>query len=572
MSWVFGCYSNNIISDDDKIRFGKIHKQCLHKYDDKNMYIAGGGISETCIFLNKGNGKGYLVLGLGLESQNGRTRSMSKDDWSRLIENKTILVDKLNGHFVIIRWDAGITECFTDQLGLRTIYISKTKTGTIFSTRLDWVAKAKKECKLNEGAFGSHWLGYNQISTKSLVNDIERTGQSGYVKIRPEGFTIKDTPWTPIFENHNGKDLEKELNKILALGNGNYSLGLSGGLDSRVLFSLLTNSADRDISVHVFGSSSDPDVSISRQMSEKLNVSYTNYDFPTPSLQESIDLIKDYPAQVSFIGPASTSLNIRYYRDLQKRGKIMIDGGFGEIARRQYLNRLSIQGRKYVLQPDASRMLAYMNTHRADIFTKDFNNAMQKGYIHELDDYLKRMPNIKQIGLDNYLDLLAVRSRLPNYFGFEQARLDQEVVNFMPFAQPSVLNVLFNIPVSKRKNRGLFKDIIRKNKNALNRYDLVGGNNTYPFWLNTVGAQLWMRRKPFAKRKHYRNNNEGMFNVIKEFVLDIVNSRQVKEFSLYDYQKVKMITKDYYSGKKNKASELDWWLSFEMWRQAVGLD
>jgi len=48
-----------------------------------------------------------------------------------------------------------------------------------------------------------------------------------------------------------------------------------------------------------------------------------------------------------------------------------------------------------------------------------------------------------------------------------------------------------------------------------------------------------------------------------------VNSREVKETSCYNYTKVKNIVDRYYNGDLSYSSEMDWWLSFELFRQSI---
>lgn len=572
MSWVFGFISNHPISLDDKIRFETIHSSCLYKFENEQSYIAGGGIHQTCLFKKIDDHKGYLVLGMGMAPKNDTNVCLSPDDWEALIRCEKIPVEKLNGHFVIIRWNNHVLECFSDSLGLRAIYVAQTKTGIVFSTRLDWTAKIKKDCQLNKEAFGSHWLGFNQISTKSLLRGIERTGQSGYVKIASNKIIMEGKPWLPKPVGIVNGQLENELKKYLTLISDRGSLGLSGGLDSRVLLSLLLNSGQRNFNAHVFGSPEHPDVAISKKISEDLDVSFTNYNYQLPAVDKCIELIEKYTAQTLTIGPASSSFNIQYYQDLHRNNKIMIDGGFGEIARRQFFNRLLIRGRKALYELNTMQIPAYLKITRAPIFTRELNDDLHKGFICELEAFLKEMPKIDQIGEENFLDLWAVRSRLPNFYGIEQSRLDQEIVNFMPFAQPSILNIIFNISVKKRKGRKLFRDIIKSNYASLNRYDLAGSNSTYPFYLGTIGSHFWIKIKSAAGLRYRDNSKNILFDTIKEYVYDIVNSNQVKTFGMYDYAKVKRVVEGYYSGQKDLVDALDWWLSFEMWRRSVGLN
>ena len=56
---------------------------------------------------------------------------------------------------------------------------------------------------------------------------------------------------------------------------------------------------------------------------------------------------------------------------------------------------------------------------------------------------------------------------------------------------------------------------------------------------------------------------------MKEYINDLIRSDDVKTFSAYDQQALKILVEEYFGGKRNLAGELDWWLSFELWRQSM---
>ncbi len=105
------------------------------------------------------------------------------------------------------------------------------------------------------------------------------------------------------------------------------------------------------------------------------------------------------------------------------------------------------------------------------------------------------MPDANQIGVANWIDLFSIRSRLTNYYAPEQARVDQYVISFMPLVQKDVLNLLFGLNNSDKKNGKLFKQLIRQNSIQLTKQPLVKGNITHPFNSSSLGARLHSQNK-----------------------------------------------------------------------------
>ncbi|MBI4548898.1 MAG: hypothetical protein HY707_13020 [Ignavibacteriae bacterium] len=349
------------------------------------------------------------------------------------------------------------------------------------------------------------------------------------------------------------------------------SLGLSGGLDSRVILALLLSHSYQPFSLHVFGNPNDPDVQISRKISEDLNVHRVYFDDPSPLPDECLKLLNEYIGQTCVIEPASSILRLRYYARLHSSQKLLIDGGFGEIARRQYFNRLFMFGKKALHSRNPHTMARYIRTDRPFFFREEVRKKMEINVVNQLDAVLQQMPTLPEIGIENFLDLLAIRTRFPNWGAYEQSRMDSEVMNFMPFAQLSFLHQLFMTPVWLRRNGKLFRELIREKYPKLRHYSLVKGSVTYPFFFSTTSAILWTKMKAIVGMKFVDRSAETILSSLSEFVLDTVGSNDVKHYPYYDYAKILRLANEYYAGNMNLAYDLDWWLAFEIWRQVMNL-
>jgi len=186
-----------------------------------------------------------------------------------------------------------------------------------------------------------------------------------------------------------------------------------------------------------------------------------------------------------------------------------------------------------------------------------------------LETALNNMPPMNEIGIENFVDLLAVRTRFPNWGGLEQARTDAYVMSFMPMVQPSFLRAVFKTDVKFRANGCTYKDIIQSKEPRLKKYPLVKSGTTYPFGLPSVPAWIFVKTKNRISRPFIDTTPDRFLLQIKDYVRDLVHSTEVRNWYGYDRTKILTIIDKYYKGDKRYTKAVDWWLSFELWRQSL---
>lgn len=576
MSWVFGVIGDR--SDSDIQVFKAIHSDPIYLLQTEKMYVAAGGLKETCLCSFASDDMtdqsvGWIVCGIGIKYESEQFLLMSSNDWKHTLSVESPDLQRLNGHFVGIKWNKCHVIGFNDQLGLRELYFTKTDRFTVFSTRLDWLPKINRNCKIDFEEFGSCWLMYNQLSNKSILTNTYRLASGGTAVCTSRSIEIQNNLWEPSFAlSLPDSNILSVLEKFLFVPmntNHDFSFSLSGGLDSRVILSCLLSGNYGNWGLHSVGDPNHPDVSIAKRISSDLNVDHVFFNEPIPDADAIVSSLHEYIGQTVVNDPASNFFQLHAYSSLYKQNKFVVDGAFGEIIRRKLYSRLSLLGKKALLSKDVKNISSHISLNRADIFNADVLHIMQKGVEDNICILLDQMPSVNKLGVENWLDLLAITNRLPNCLSNEQSRLDSEVLCFMPFAQPSFLKCIFDIPVDERKNGKISKEIIHQNYPNLAKYPLVKGLTTHPYILNPISAWLWANVK--KKLGYCYKDLQQVFYLEKlsEYVQDIANSKNVKDFEYYDYPKIINIVEKFYSGNKEYAGKLDWWLTFEIWRQTV---
>jgi hypothetical protein len=562
MSWLFGYFGNT-----NQKQFASPESP-LYSFKDTNLILFVGGNKQTSFFKSSAEDSCWAVTGVGLKPFDSGYEVLGQTEWNNHLSVNNINLKSLNGHFVAIKYFDNELKIFTDELGLRDIHIIQLTDGFGFTTRIDWLKYfIKPEIDLKE--FGSRWLLQNQVSRNSIIKNVTRLVCAN-ATVRKKSLTIEQNEWKPNFEMPGNKEIfNSVLHQLLSVKDKKISLSLSGGLDSRLLLSYLTTKNSDHWDTHTFGDSNHPDSKIASELLKSFNRKNEIFDDEIPKFDELIDLVKTYSAHSILTNPVSSILNLRFYDKLSDQNKIIIDGGFGEIWRRAFANRLSILGKNALLKKDARSVSSLLRYKRADIFTEEALVEMEKGVIEQFEVLLQDIPNANEIDPERWADIFSIRCRLTNYYAPEQARVDQFLISFMPLVQKDILNLLFGITDADKRDGKLFKQLIKKNSIQLAKIPLVKGNITHPFNSSSLSARLHTRIKNKLGLSYQSKRLIEFQSSLREFIGDAFQSTEVINYKYYDRKKLDRLAKSLSPKNINYNSEIDWFLSFELFRQGI---
>ncbi len=571
MSWLFGeiLKKKNSFSNFSN----EIREKISHSFTSKDINVFAGGNSNNLYHITSSS-TNYFISGIGITTNNGSSRVMDSKDWQKTLNNNTEKILNTDGHYVIIKVEKKSVTIITDKLGLRDIYIREFDDKIIFSTKIQWLTYFEK-LQLDYTVFGSRWLLHNQISHDAIFKNYKRL-LAGNVATIDFNYNFKITYQQYNIEysqNHiSSSEIETNLLSLVNLKvreSEKLSLSLSGGMDSRLLLSLLINNRTEFFETHSFGNPKHPDCLVANKMIKDFNIPHHQYngtDFNTDNLIEDL---KTYTIDNIVNNAASSILQLNNYKFLSNRNLIVVDGTPGEIWRHEYFFVMLLKGRKALLDENIDAIISFLSMQRADIFNEDVNLQMQNGVSNQFAEAFTHLPKISESNIREWLDLLAIRTRVPNYIGHEQGRLDGLITGIMPFAQISLLSNLFSLDAKEKKNARLFRKIIKHNSPKLVKYPLVKGVSQHPFYLNTLLSRIWPRvvsklGKPYSEV----SNTDILLPNLKEYIYDSINSKVIRESSSLDYNKIIRIVDDYYLKGSNGYS-LDWLLSFLFFKQSI---
>jgi hypothetical protein len=540
-------------------RAAALHGPAAFSTSHDSWYLACGGLAATASG-GIGAGEAWIRCGVDLRTSD---RSMVLH-----VPPEPRAHGRPAAGVIDLRAQGDRLELRSDQSGLRTAYVGRIGDAVIACTRLDWVSQLARGLDVDFEAFGSHWLCHNQLSWRPFLKGLHRLTPGGTITVEGSSIRQLEDAWSPDPASR-PTDYESVLRDALKPslpGGHRLSLGVSGGLDSRVLACIAT---EFEIDFHVFGSDDSADVTVARKLADALSHPIQVIDGELPVRDSTLDLARKHSVLTCAVAPASAALSLRHFTVLHQNHRVVIDGGFGEIGRRQFMNRL-LTSRRPLSSRSPLEIAGALSFQRANVFSADVADMMRTGMLQDVEHIFADRPRLDGWTDADQADLVAVRYRLPNFFGLEQARLDGHVASYMPFATPGFLQTVFGTPMRDRRAGRVFRRMIRDLSPRASRLPLVKGSMTYPFLLSPLPAFAYTAIKGRLLRGTPAATPRMMFlAAVEEFVRDTVSSASIVECGFYDVDRLRHITDAHFSQSSDHSSELDWWLSFELWRQSL---
>ncbi len=568
MSFIIGCFGKSIKKYRAEILALNINVK--FKFESENYFILADGIKETCNAGKIDEDNKFISVGTGISKFHNRITLLQENNWSYILKNRKEEIHNINGHFIVIEFSNDKLIVFSDSFGMRELYYFLEDNVLIFSTRTDLLKKLKRNISLNLNEFGSNWLLNFQLNFTSGINNIERLGPGGKLVFDNSIVKKSNFLWKPKIESEFDDKFFfgrlKNYSTFPIQNNLKLSLALSGGLDSRLLFSIL-NSQKNQWFIHSFGEENHPDVKMAKRIAKHFGFEIQNFN---PDLNSSVGIIKmleSFFRQTLPIIPAHEVLIANLNSEIYAQDKIIIDGAFGEIFRRQFFYTLSLKGKNALINFNQNEILKYLKGFKADIFNHETIKIMEKGCLHDISLIPQYMPKIEEDKIQNWIDQFSIIFKLPNIFGLLQTFSDNISIAYMPFVQRDILNMNFNIPISKRKNGKLFRNKIKQSSTELSKFSLIKNNVKYPFSFGSMQQRIFLKLNNKFGKTYRFNDDQRILYLLKDYIYDEIDSINFKNFDFYDHNKILTLVNNFYSGQTNLSNQLNWFLSFNTWRK-----
>lgn len=565
MSWIIGVQG---ILNDKEINTLAIPVKVPFTFKSENLFIVAGGNPDSCFFSAE---EKWIACGFGIIELNNQKVMMTKKHWSEYFNNRH--KPEIEGHFIALNWSRNEIHFYNDTVGLRTIYFYQSQEGIFFVTDLSRLTLLMNRVEIDYKIFGSRWLLFNQMSNESFIKGVKKLPPDSEALIKSNSLNISKKNFNSNIPETTNENLYSSIRKYVNIklpDQYSLSLGLSGGLDSRLLLAFMLHDK-LEFKIHTFGFHDDQDAILANRIGKSLNLEVNHIQYKSNYDDDFILRLNNYCMDSQLAEPASSYIKLRVFENSYFINKILIDGALAEFARRQFMNRLLIRGRRFLLSKDSKSISKYLSVQRASIFNKEIQLMMDDAILQDFENIFQEFPEVLKVGAENFVDLMVMKYRVPNYFGPEQSRLDSIMLSFMPFAQHQLILNCLGIPVNDRTNGKIFYKAINELSSCLKKFPLVKNGISYPFGLTSITSFIFTNvKKRFIKSSSY-NYKVEMFDSMETYVRDIFADQQTKQYSNYDQTAIKKIISEYYSGKKERVDELDWLYTFEMFRRKLNI-
>ena len=298
MSWILGTIG--IFTEAEKERISALHPRPLSIMKTNSISIAAGGIPSTCLMgkftpSQTTDWHTWLIAGLGMRREKDHGSFYSAAQWNSVLAVQQPDFSPIDGHFVALRFNDNEIQIFTDRLGMRSFYAAKTARGVVFSTRLDWVARLRiitKSILNRSGRNGLHWIRFHAgVRFAASIALVREAGRA----VRQLRSSIRNRYGTriPIPISMGKTDSKKHSNHFSCRGmfprNRFHSVCPEDWIRDYCL-PCTSAMGEKNLKLHVFGDSLDPDVIISKQIAHRLKLSHIHEQYIPQSSEELLSV------------------------------------------------------------------------------------------------------------------------------------------------------------------------------------------------------------------------------------------------------------------------------------------
>ena len=92
--------------------------------------------------------------------------------------------------------------------------------------------------------------------------------------------------------------------------------------------------------------------------------------------------------------------------------------------------------------------------------------------------------------------------------------------------------------MSDRENGAIFRKLLKNNNPALVKIPLVKGDSTIPFSLTSLQKRVWSKTIGKFGYRFTDTTKSDFHELLRDYILDTFNSKEVKECSYYNWEKV----------------------------------
>ncbi len=501
----------------------------------------------------------FISIGTCVQYQNKDFTFLFSDQRQPLFENSE-LRNNAGGGWLSFQYAQQKWEMINDPLGLRDGFIKQENGVIIVSSRLDWLVALSEQTRVDEEAMSELWFFGFVFSDKTWVQDVQRLSQNGQAKGNLTDFLVTRNYFQYKQSEDKISDLNTLMKKLLQLpikAGKKVSLGLTGGMDCRVLLSYLLKEKSPNLHTHYWGEDGHADTTMFERLTKEFNLPAQRFKQIPFEAEQYFKQAGQYNRLNGFVRPSHVIQNWYNLFDPYFADKFVLDGGCGgELMRRNmFMYLYHFKGRD-VLKGDFMPIVQRRKLKSGVCFKEKIASDWLASYQSNLLGVLRELPQPKDVGLKNWFDLFYVRIFMSHYYNFDQIYVDQAIKSFMPYVHPKIINTLFSKSLSKRSHAEMPKKLIKMNTPELSNYPLAYGNALYPYYSPYTPTYFWavyQQKKKKAGDSHpyalVLRANEGK---IREEIF----TAEVKKNGYFDQAYLEKVLSSFFENKDDSSFKM----------------
>ncbi len=454
-----------------------------------------------------------------------------------LKDGDRFIVD-LNGEYNIIIYDKEkeYIDLFNDRFAARPIFYSQKGKELIISNEIKTLLNFHAR-SINEKGLLEFFLFFHNVGDWTIYENVKALKPATHLQFKG-GSVIVNTYWSLTYNKtgHNVKNLADDTKQILAESaklkyrdRDKLGLGLSGGLDSRLIAASIPEHLKPGIFVRTYGFEDSSEMKIARELYRKLNFSehYTHEPFDISFYKLLFPAVWRTEGQTPFFGLKS----LTQHQLLMDKMYYKLPGHFGDVLTGKNL-------RPFMVKPtNKDRFIDTMfgNTIKLKL-NQEIKKVLKKEYYDSQIDAVKQHLNesYEAIEASNNWDLCSIwdlQNRQPR-FTFHGSQVDaylQETIKL--FTDYNYVDLMASLPLHLRFGQSFYKymiatgfpeiaNVINGNTGVVLKKSILG-NYLDLYSVYKTGIQNRRKRSSTKVTSSYANTRQD--NELKQYLLDFID-------------------------------------------------
>ena len=448
---------------------------------------------------------------------------------SKSLENFSNILDKqgieraarfLSGTFFLVVQDKKMNDyyCLADNSGLFQAYYSEFRISTSFLHLIQLEKLTTSDLDKRAVVEFIH-LG-NIFFNRTFFNRIKKIDGDQIFNLNPEGsISILEKELPPLFGDPPSESILSIFDNITkSLRNQKISIDLTGGLDSRLLVVLFRHFG-LNFKTGAFGADDHPDVTISRQVAQKLGVDHTTASYTTDNLEEKLE--EAYQICGGLSDPVLAVITLDLHKKHRSRHvELAISGNGGEIfddffwlqdypfynSHQIHLQRLF----EFRFRPLAPIDPEYFTSPYGDI-----SKNLTESFVKDLSQFTL------DTNTKTYAHIFA-KVRWKELSGMSMTRFKRFVNYYSPYMEYDVTRIALNLPTNQHINSRYQKELLASLNPEIANMPFLGRNY---LTLMKYSFLLGRNKEYFFKLGQYLIQKFGQS--IANFLIPIVKTHKI---------------------------------------------